>query len=163
MAIETKRLIVSPRDEAETIERYQTFGWQLFSSEEIYDAHNCKRLTFKREINTASYKALVKLEQQYEKVGSPQKKSAKKFFIFGGILSGISGLFSILLFYAGLNELYSLFFLLSFRLFWIGLALIFAGIIFKIITCITYRKKCKNYSLIRKQILEKAKRLREVA
>ncbi len=164
MAPEVKSFIVSPRNEAETIERYQSFGWQLFSSKEIYDAHNCKRLTFKREIDTENYKELVELEKQYEKIVSPPKKSAKKFFIFGGILTGI-GFFSILFCYYcfGLNDLYDFFFIFPSLCLSIGLNLIFAGIIFKIITSIIYKKRYKNSSHTRKKILERAKKLREMA
>ena len=103
MAQETKSLTVSPSEEQNTIELYQSFGWELKSSQEIFnkDSHlesrsdgtynvttttNYVKLVFSREKTIPHYDELVKLENDYSLTVLPIKPSGKVLFILGGIL-----------------------------------------------------------------------------
>lgn len=111
MAQETKSITVSPSDEQGTIELHETFGWQLKSSQEIFnkDSHlenrsdgvynvtsttNYVKLVFCREKTMPNYDKLVKLENDYSLTTLPIKPSGKILFILGGILvvGGIASL-----------------------------------------------------------------------
>ena len=104
MAKETKSISVHPADEQETIEQYQAFGWELQSSQEIFekDSHlersgnninqvttttNYVKLVFSRETTMPNYHQLTKLENQYHSVHFPYRKTAKVWFILSAIVA----------------------------------------------------------------------------
>lgn len=108
MAKETKSISVHPNDEQSTIELYQCFGWELQSSQEIFDrdSHqerkndtlysvttttNYVKLVFSRQTDIKNYRKLVELENRFDSVQTPSKKSAKLWFILGGaaLLGGL--------------------------------------------------------------------------
>ncbi|MBE7080383.1 MAG: hypothetical protein E7371_04010 [Clostridiales bacterium] len=111
MAKETKSISVHPDDEQETIDLYQTFGWELQSSQEIFnrDSHlersgnninsittttNYVKLVFSRETTMPNYSKLSALENEYHDVDFPYQQSAKGWFIISGIVAML-GIFNL--------------------------------------------------------------------
>ena len=107
MAKETKSISVHPDDEQETIDLYQTFGWKLQSSQEIFNQDtyykssgdridrvtnttNYVKLVFARETTMPNYSKLSALENEYNNVEFPYQQSAKGWFILSGIVAILS-------------------------------------------------------------------------
>ncbi len=107
MAKETKSISVHPDNEQSTIDLYQTFGWELQSSQEIFnkDSHlerdgdninsvttttNYVKLVFARNTEMKNYRQLADLENRYNKIHTPIRKSAKVWFILG-LVAGALG------------------------------------------------------------------------
>ena len=91
MARETKSISVSPNSEQDAIEIWQVFGWELVSSQEIFnkDTHketrsdgvynvttttNYVKLVFSRETTIPNYAQIVALEKEYESIQDPPYK-----------------------------------------------------------------------------------------
>lgn len=121
MAKETKSISVHPDDEQETIDLYQTFGWELQSSQEIFnrDSHlersgnninsittttNYVKLVFARETTMPNYSKLSALENEYNNVEFPYQQSAKLWFILSAIV-GVLGLSTLSAWFIGVPVL----------------------------------------------------------
>ena len=117
MAKETKSISVHPDDEQETIDLYQTFGWELQSSQEIFnrDSHlersgnninsittttNYVKLVFARETTMPNYSKLSALENQFNNIDFPIRQSAKGWFILAGV-AGALGLSTLSTWFIG--------------------------------------------------------------
>ncbi len=100
MSQETRSIQVAPSEEQSTIELYQLFGWELKSSQEIYNqsSHlerdgdsinqvttttNYVKLVFQRDTEMKNYKELAALERQYEGISFPVKKKTWGWFLLG--------------------------------------------------------------------------------
>lgn len=107
MAKETKSISIVPSEEQDTIELWQKFGWELVSSQEIFsrDSHleqsgdnvnsittttNYIKLVFARDKEMKNYSQIVDLENKFNGVSFPIRKSAKPLFILGSV-GGIAG------------------------------------------------------------------------
>ena len=90
MAKEVKSVDVHPDNEALTIERFQAFGWEFHSTQEISDNYQERvgddiyqirekkiKLTFQRDRNMTNYSQLVELEKEYYAVPSAPYKPVK--------------------------------------------------------------------------------------
>ena len=109
MARETKSITVLPKEEQNAIEIWQLFGWELLSSQEIFnkDTHketrsdgvynvttttNYVKLVFSRETNMPNYAQIVALEREYDSISDPQytEPALSKLLKFGaGVIAGI--------------------------------------------------------------------------
>lgn len=102
MAKETKSISIVPSEEQDTIELWQKFGWELVSSQEIFnrDSHleesgdhinsvttttNYVKLVFARDKEMKNYSQIVDLENRFNGVAFPIRKSAKPLFILGAV------------------------------------------------------------------------------
>ena len=100
MAFESKSISVAPSEEQNTIELFQTFGWELKSSQEVFsqESHlerdgddirsvtsttNYVKLTFSRDKEMENYAKLAQLENQFYSISNPVKQSAKVIFGLG--------------------------------------------------------------------------------
>ena len=111
MAKETKSLTVSPEEEQNTIELYELFGWELQSSQEVFnkDSHlersgdeirnvttttNHVKLVFTREKTMDNYFEISQLENEFHSVRFPLEPKGSKLKILGGFLClfGLSGI-----------------------------------------------------------------------
>lgn len=107
MAKETKSISIVPSEEQDTIELWQKFGWELVSSQEIFnrDSHleqsgdsvntvttttNYVKLVFARDKEMKNYSEIVDLENRFNNVSFPIRKSAKPLFILG-VVGGAAG------------------------------------------------------------------------
>jgi hypothetical protein len=105
-AKEIKSISVAPAAEEDTINEWQSFGWELKSSQEIKnkDSHLERRgddlvsvtetehyvkLTFERDPARQNYAELVSLQREYESIPNPSAPP-KRFGIFFLIIMGIS-------------------------------------------------------------------------
>lgn len=112
MAKESKSISVLPSEEQSTIQVYQTFGWELQSSQEIFnrDSHlekdnngdinsvttttNYVKLVFCRNTEMKNYHQLVDLERRYNNISFPVSKSAKVWFILG-LIAAVFGFVNV--------------------------------------------------------------------
>ncbi len=164
MAKETKSLSVAPSAEASTIEIYQIFGWELMSSQEIYnkDSHledrggdtysvtettHYIKLVFSRDTNMDNYYELTDLERKYWSITYPKKPSSAGLFILS--ILGIGGGFA-----------------LSAEIGVPGILISVVGIAVFVLACINKSKKTKQYNeecnlcaKKEREILSKAKTL----
>ena len=121
MAKETKSISVHPHKEQETINQYEAFGWEVQSSQEIFnrDSHlersgnqissvttttNYIKLVFSRETTMRNYDKLTKLEARFNSVKFPYRESAKLWFILAGI-AGFLGLITLVTWFIGVPVL----------------------------------------------------------
>jgi hypothetical protein len=110
-AKEIKSISVAPVAEEDTINEWQSFGWELKSSQEIKnkDSHLERRgddlvsvtetehyvkLTFERDPARQNYAELVSLQREYESIPNPSAPP-KRFGIFFLIIMGLSLIFGI--------------------------------------------------------------------
>lgn len=116
MSQETRSIQVAPSEEQSTIELYQLFGWELKSSQEIFNqsSHlerdgdsinqvttttNYVKLVFQRDTEMKNYRELADLERQYEGVAFPMKKKTWGWFLLGaaaicaseGVIANVGG------------------------------------------------------------------------
>lgn len=119
MAKETKSLTVPPDAENDQISLWQTFGWELFSTQEVLskDSHleegffgnsinsvtettHYIKLTFQRDpANVPHYAELKRLETEFNSVpspGDPPTKFSILHIIIGLFLCTIPGVFMII-------------------------------------------------------------------
>lgn len=115
MAKQTKSITCAPEDESDLIEIWQTFGWELFSTQEVRDTESHLeqgwgdtinsvtttthyiKLTFQRDPDTVRhYGELAALEREFENVphpgDCPQGESILKIVI-GFLLCTIPGIY----------------------------------------------------------------------
>ena len=157
MAKEIKSISVAPSAEEETVNVWQSFGWEFKSTQEIKTqdvqqftgqdddgtehytttrGEHYVKLTFERDPNRQNYNELVALEKQYNAVPGPGYPPVR----FGKVWGVIAGI-GILLY-------------------------VVPGILIIIWRCVSYSKKYKkweadynNWAAKRSEILEKAKPL----
>ena len=106
--LESTSLSVLPNDEQEAIDTYQKFGWELKSSQEIFnkDSHNERRgdsvynvtettnyvkLVFQRDKDMPYYKQICELENKYYSTikSEPRNASSYAVTVFGIIIAVI--------------------------------------------------------------------------
>lgn len=116
MAKEIKSLTVKPNEDAQTIQNLQCFGWELLSSQEVYnkDSHleawgkntysitqttHYVKLIFERDsAKIANYSQIRRMEDAYmsvpypKKNPAPEKKKFKWVFSFLGVLACVYAL-----------------------------------------------------------------------
>lgn len=111
---ENSSIQVSPSREQEAIEVYQKFGWELVSSQEIFnkDSHNEARgdslysvtettnyvkLLFRRDKDMPYYNEVCDLENQYyDKINNEPHYSFSKALLYIGIVIAVIGLFVVI-------------------------------------------------------------------
>lgn len=110
MARETKSITVAPSDEQDAIEIWQVFGWELLSSQEIFnkDTHketrndgiydvttttNYVKLVFSRETTMPNYAQIVALEREYDNIRTPvyYEPTGSGLLKFGGGILAFAG------------------------------------------------------------------------
>ena len=102
MARESTTLTVPPSEEEHAITIYQIFGWELLSSQEIFNQHtyrqnsqnvttttNYIKLTFSREKTMPHYARLKELEEQFHSIEMPRKRSNPLLKV-GGAFIGVA-------------------------------------------------------------------------
>lgn len=112
--LESTSLSVLPNDEQEAIDTYQKFGWELKSSQEIFnkDSHNERRgdsvynvtettnyvkLVFQRDKDMPYYKQICELENKYlEVMNNKPSYSYSKAPLVIGIIIAVVGVFLLL-------------------------------------------------------------------
>jgi hypothetical protein len=180
MAKEIKSISVAPAAEEDTINLWQSFGWELKSSQEVKtkDSHLEKRgddlvsvtesehyvkLTFERDPARQHYAELKSLEERFYAARHPGNPP-KRFGMLWLILAGVLLLFGILFMnssrYAGNG---GSFFFLGFLL---GLIVAGLGVLIIVLRIRSYPKRLKpwtdvynEYEKIRSEALEQAKAL----
>ena len=121
MAKETKSISVNPNDEQDIIEIFQIFGWELLSSQEIFNKNthletrddgvynvtsttNYVKLVFSRETTMPNYSKFLVLENEYWSIDNPDYKPP-----FGTglmkIIAGISAFGGFVLLISGAADL----------------------------------------------------------
>lgn len=112
--LESTSLSVLPNDEQEAIDTYQKFGWELKSSQEIFnkDSHNERRgdsvynvtettnyvkLVFQRDKDMPYYKQICEIENKYlEVMNNKPSYSYSKAPLVIGIIIAVVGVFLLL-------------------------------------------------------------------
>ena len=163
MAKETKFIKCSPSETNETIELWQSFGWELMGApQEIFNQNtrltgrseeketytttttNYVKITFQRDKNMPNYAELVDLEQEYENIPSPPRYPNRFGFIWRIVAFGptILGLL-ILLGGAGATSL----------------VLLFPGVAIIVWRCVRYKKISEECDKQRNEIYSKENEL----
>ena len=115
MAKETKSITVSPQEEQNTIEIWQIFGWELLSSQEVFnkDSHvetrsdgvynitsttNYVKLLFSRENTIPNYSQLVALEKEFYNISLPtyREPEGDGLLYYGALVCGILSVVSLI-------------------------------------------------------------------
>lgn len=168
MARETKVITVSPANEQYNIEVYQNFGWELMSTQEIYNAYsglhvgnkgeienngertNYVKLAFTRNTEMRNYHQLVALEKQFWAVPTPVRSSFAIIILIIGIIVAI---LPYILFAVGVIKKTSSVALV------IGIILFILGIISNIISSKRYDKKLRATAAEKARIRTEAEQL----
>lgn len=168
MARETKVITVAPANEQYNIEVFQNFGWELMSTQEIYNAYsglhvnskgeigndgdktNYVKLAFTRNTEMRNYHQLVALEKQFWSVSTPTRTV---FPIFIPILGIIVALLPYILNALRLIEKVSSVTLI------IGIIIFVLGIVCKIISSKRYDKKLRATAAEKARIRNEAAQL----
>lgn len=168
MARETKVITVAPANEQYNIEVFQNFGWELMSTQEIYNAYsglhvnskgeignagdktNYVKLAFTRNTEMRNYRQIVELEKQFWAVPVPQKAGFPIFILIIGI---IVALLPYILNALRLIEKTSPVTLI------IGIIIFVLGIVCKIISSKRYDKKLRATAAEKARIRNEAEQL----